>query len=111
MTILLTRDPVASSDDLLEHRFIVPSNITLADILQIVLAQRYLATIAGGKATWVAHLQEKPIAVLAQQWQQPVLLSDQLPLLDNTDLIRLHLRYYNQQDPEEVLSRLRSSRG
>jgi len=108
MTIYLTRDAVASSDDLLEYRFIVPSGTTLAEVLQIVLAQLYLATIAGSKATWVAQLHKKPVAVLAQQWQQPVLLSNQLPLLpDATGIVRLHFRYYAQQDPEEVLARLR----
>ena len=111
MTIHLTRDSVAASDDLTSFRFIVPDSTTLPEVLQLVIAQGYLASIAGGKATWVAQLHQTPVAVLAQQWQQPVLLSNQLPpLRAGTEVIQLHFRYYTQQNPEEVLSSLRQQK-
>lgn len=93
-----------------DYRFIVPPSTTLLEILQLVIAQSYLAFIAGGKATWVAQIQQKPVAVLAQQWQQPVLIAEKLlPVLDSSDMLQLHFRYYTQQNPEEVLASLRRS--
>ncbi|OUJ73173.1 hypothetical protein [Hymenobacter crusticola] len=110
MTIHLTRDSVAASDDLTSSRFIVPDSTTLPEVLQLVVAQSYLASIAGGKATWVAELQGKPIVVLAQQWQRPVFLSSELSALPvKKKALQLHFRYYTQQNPEEVLSALRQT--
>ncbi|SNC67674.1 hypothetical protein SAMN06265337_2032 [Hymenobacter gelipurpurascens] len=109
MHINLTRDSVAMGDDVdapHAHRFSMPDGSTLAQVLQTVLSQRYLASITGGEATWVALLEQKPIAVLAQQWQQPVLLGPDLVLPPNV-AVQLHFRYRTQQDPEEVLAELR----
>lgn len=109
MHINLTRDSVAMGDDVdapHAHHFSMPDGSTLNQVLQVVLRQHYLASIAGGKATWVALLDQRPIAVLAQQWQQPVLLGPDLVLPPNV-AVQLHFRYHTQQDPEVALAELR----
>jgi hypothetical protein len=109
MTINLTRDSVAMGDDVdAPHAYAlsVPVGCTLAQVLQYVLNRPYLASIAGGKATWVALLQQKPVAVLAQQWLRPVLLVPDFLLPSGVE-VQLHFRYYTQQQPEEVVAELR----
>jgi hypothetical protein len=109
MTIHLTRDSVAMGDDIdAPHAYAlsVPIGCTLAQALQYVLNRPYLASIAGGKATWVALLQQKPMAVLAQQWPQPALLGPDYMLPSDTE-VALHFRYYTQQQPEAVVAKMR----
>lgn len=113
MTIYLTRDSVAMGDDIdapHAYELSVPVGCTLAQALQYVLNRPYLASIAGGKATWVALLQQKPVAVLAQQWTQPVLLGPDHMLPSGLE-VQLHFRYYTQQEPEAVLAELRRRAG
>jgi hypothetical protein len=96
MTINLTRDSVAMGDDVgAPHAYVlsVPVDCMLAQALQYILNRPYLASIAGGKATWVALLQQKPVAVLAQQWPQPVLLGPDFLLPSGVE-VQLHFRYY-----------------
>ncbi|MBO3272491.1 hypothetical protein [Hymenobacter defluvii] len=105
MNVHLTRDSVAMSDDVdapYDFRFVVPDNTSLVSLLYIVRQLSYLATIAGGKATWVASVDGKAVAVLAQQWQEPVFLST--PVLDFN--VALHFEYYQQQDPQAIVDAL-----
>ncbi|MCC2547889.1 hypothetical protein LJY25_15675 [Hymenobacter sp. BT175] len=110
MLISLTRDSVAMGDDCLAphtRHLTVADGTGLLEILQLVHSTRYLASISGGMATWVAIL-GKPVAVLAQQWAEPVLLSDATAFQQlKQDELQLHFRYYAQRDPVEVLDELR----
>jgi hypothetical protein len=64
---------------------------------------QYLASIAGGKASWVVLLDGEPIAVVAQQWDGPKFLPKA-----NFDIPRaevsLHFSYHEQRNPNEVYS-------
>lgn len=107
MIIHLSRDDVASSDDVgLLHRFVVPDNTELPEILRLILVKPYLATLAGGKATW-SVVSNIPVAVVAQQWPEAKLIPN-LALLSLTDLdfsedtLYLHFNYHGQIAPEVV---------
>ncbi|TGD82970.1 hypothetical protein [Hymenobacter wooponensis] len=116
MTISLTRDSVAAGDDANAphtYRFIVPDHTSVAEILRLILAQSYLATISGGKATWSVE-SGRPVAVVAQQWTEAKLLCWQAPTLTHLDFaantLYLHFNYHAQIEPEvvyQVLSRLK----
>lgn len=110
MILHLTRDSVAAGDDVdapHAQQFVVPDQLSLAEVLQWVLARRYLARVAGGRATWSVEA-ARPLAVVAQQWPQARLL----PGLTPTDLARtdnqltLHFRYHQQLNPETVYAAL-----
>ena len=111
----LTRDSVAAGDDCdaphLE-KVRLPVGTTVEEVVTSILASRYLPRIDGGKATW-SLVSKRPIAVLAQQWQSPKMLSPNPYCLESlgyaNDVLRIHATYHVQQDPDvvfEVLDRL-----
>ena len=110
MKVHLTRDSVANGDDAYPKDLIVGNDAELAEILRVVSHSNFLASIAGGEATWSA-VSKIPLAVLAQQWIEPKILtlSETLPtaldFADNT--LFLHFNYHAQQDPEVVYEVLR----
>ena len=115
LRLRLTRDSVAVGDDcdvphLEEVR--LPDGSTVEEAVSWIVASRYLPRIGGGEATW-SILSKRPIAVLAQQWNKPMMLSPIPYSLENLDYaddtFRVHATYHVQQDPNvvfEVLSRL-----
>ena len=116
MKIQLTRESVAMGDDAdapHEIEFTIRDNATVAEIIEIVFQERYLAQIGGGRATW-SVVSRIPVAVLAQQWASPKLLMPpaQFSELDfSANALRLHCAYHTQEDPDlkfEQLQRLRS---
>src|SRR5262245_15761403 len=118
MDFLLSRDSVAAGDDLETHDAVKSLDTTAVnDAIGQVIRSGYLPTIQGGKATWVV-VSAQPIAVCAQQWSAPKMLSwSPLTLSDlarSGDRYRLHFSYLAQLDPElalEVLKRCRFSVG
>lgn len=115
MRLVLTRDSVAAGDDIdAPHQRVlkVADDIDVAGLVTRIATARYLPGIAGGKATW-SVLSRRPLAVIAQQWPEPRLLSPFLCALSELDLagdeLRVHLVYHAQLEPEtvaEVLSAL-----
>ena len=112
MQLFVTRDSVCAGDDGdAPHPRTFPSlpSATPAQAVATVLAARYLPSIGGGRATWVAA-SAVPLAVIAQQWPAPRWLGlssrDRQRLDCNGDLLRLHFSYLAQQDPEQVLATL-----
>ena len=107
MRIRFTRASVAMSDDAdAPHYFErnVPYNASLLEIIEAVCQSNYLAPIAGGKATWVA-MSRIPVAVMAQQWAKPKMLTPvpQLFSLDYSDnVLSVHFDYRVQQNPDSV---------
>jgi hypothetical protein len=105
--IHLTRDSVAAGDDIgapHRKRISVAASAALAEVIAKVGSLGYLAEIAGGKATWVVEA-SVPLAVMAQQWSEPVILPAGLALTDIPT--ELHFRYLAQEDPAQVVAELR----
>jgi hypothetical protein len=105
----LTRGSVAMGDDAdAPHRVTIEvhDQAFLSEVLRD-LPRGYLPMIAGGKATWVVRGRGgEPLAVMAQQWREPVLLGRVTAWsLEG----HLHFEYAVQEDPNQVLARLRTS--
>ncbi|WP_143018572.1 hypothetical protein [Cupriavidus sp. YR651] len=115
MRIVVTRDSVAAGDDVnAPHRleFSVSDCQTIDDVLRHISRLSYLPSISGGEATWSA-VSGVPLAIFAQQWQIPKLLTapsmEPAKLDERADGLYLHFNYHTQIDPEivfAVLSRL-----
>ncbi|MFB7617886.1 hypothetical protein [Kitasatospora sp. NPDC056181] len=129
MRVQLTRDSVAMGDDTYAPHAgtrDVPDGTSLRWLLDEVLTTGYLATIAGGRATWIATTGDARagdagagdaragdatvLAVLAQQWTAARLLpagTAPLATLAGPDgTLRLHFTYRAQRDPEAEYARL-----
>jgi len=107
MKIILTRESVAMGDDIdAPHHFemTLAAGASLYAIIRVVFQSNYLASIAGGKATWTV-ISRIPIAVVAQQWGEPKMLTP-VPSLHSLnfsdDVLSLHFDYRAQQDPNLV---------
>jgi hypothetical protein len=115
MNVYLSRASVCAGDDVdAPHNKTIsfPDGTAVLDILTHVAHSGYLASIAGGEATWSAT-SNVPLAVIAQQWSTPKALpalSYSSPALDwNDDTLRIHFNYHAQENPDkvyEILARL-----
>ena len=112
----VTRDSVSAAEDVDAphgHRFHLPDAWSWADLVHRVWRASTLPKIAGGHATW-ALSSGIPLAVAAQEWDQPTVLfrldSDRKALDIDINELRLHWSYFDQTDPELVLKLLRRLR-
>ena len=111
-TIVVTRDSVAAGDDAdAPHSMVIEIafNDTIETVLKRISEIRYLPKIDGGKATWSVAFKQ-PLAVIAQEWDQPKLISSANQLIQHP-VDQLHFNYHAQDDPEtvfRVLSRFRA---
>ena len=113
MKVYATRDSVAAGDDVdapHERVFSFPDSLSPLQVISRIVADGYLAKIAGGKATWSA-VSGIPLAVVAQQWSEPrgVPWRD-LPVSEleqRNDMYCIHFNYHVQLDPELVLQTLK----
>ena len=114
MQVRINRDSVHAGDDVEPHDEIlhIADVETLDALVTSVLTAYALPLIAGGRATWCLT-SRRPIAVIAQQWSAPRLLSREArPIADCAivdGIVRLHFTYLAQIDPEvalEVVQRL-----
>jgi hypothetical protein len=108
------RGSVAAGDDVLPHaqRIEVPPATSLGDVVAGLLERRFLATIAGGRATWIL-VADRPLAVVAQQWDAPRFLVDaSRPISSFGDggRVSLMFRYWKQHDPDRVFAELAAGR-
>ena len=114
MKLFVTRDSVAAADDYESHdtEIALPDGASVEDAVSWIATTRYLPSIGGGAATW-SIVSGRPIAIVAQQWSKPRMLSpipyelEDLNFRDDT--LRIHANYHAQQDPNvvfEVLSRV-----
>ncbi|MBA4032628.1 MAG: hypothetical protein C0478_17310 [Planctomyces sp.] len=102
----LTRDSVAAGDDIQaphRKRITVVAGTSLSEVLAEVRRLGYLAMISGDKATWVVEA-SVPLAVVAQQWEAPVILPAGAALSELPS--ELHFRYLAQEDPSQVVASL-----
>jgi hypothetical protein len=115
-TLVVWRDSVAAGDDAdAPHEWLLPAGpgATVAEIVERIRGARpaYLASISGGKATWIIET-GRPIAVVAQQWDAPRwLVPPDTPVWSTVARsARPHVqaRYWLQVDPERVLHALQT---
>ena len=72
-TITIWRDSVAAGDDVFaphELKIEIEENETIETTLGEILTRHYLASIQGGKATWIV-VRKTALVVIAQQWEKP----------------------------------------
>jgi hypothetical protein len=114
MAVVIWRDSVAMGDDIeAPHEWVVPvaEDAPIGAVVEEMLRVSYLASIAGGRATWIVE-GAQPLAVVAQQWTAPRWLAD--PELPVSILRRpdgrpdLQIRYWCQADPDRVFDTLRT---
>jgi hypothetical protein len=114
--LVIWRDSVSAGDDVdAPHELVVHlGNESLRSFLAGLVRQSYLASIIGGRATWI--LENHPnggrsLAVLAQQWAEPSFLVDpESPVssyLERDIAPHLYFRYWCQVEPERVVAALR----
>jgi hypothetical protein len=113
MQVILRRDSVAAGDDAdapHEQTITVPDTASVEEIITLVAQSGYLASISGGKATWSAT-SNIPLAVVAQEWEKPHMLSsfpvDWKRLNRGDGGLLLYFTYYAQLDPQLVYETLR----
>ena len=109
MRIQVSRDSVAAGDDIEPHdvEFEVDEQENLVDFIQTLVRVSYLASIGGGLATWavLAGRNGAPLAIVAEQWQQPALLVHQSTVVKSIGA-ELHFRYLARRDPQNVLAQV-----
>ncbi|TDE23998.1 hypothetical protein [Actinomadura sp. 6K520] len=114
MMINVDRSSVAAGDDVLPHAETVdlPPETPLADVVAHLLERRFLALIAGGRATWIL-VAGRPLAVVAQQWDEPRFLVDSSRPISSFGAegrVSLMFRYWKQHDPDHVFAELAAGR-
>lgn len=75
--IVIWRDSVAAGDDVdapHELKLTPRVNESLDSLVTRIIQSKYLASIVGGKATWILKSGERALAVVAQQWPAPSFL-------------------------------------
>lgn len=114
--IVIWRDSVAAGDDVdapHELKIELRAQESLDSLVTRIIQSNYLASIAGGKATWILKSGERALAVVAQQWPAPCFL---VPAEDSA---RSYLSggecdvefvYWCQVDPKRVFDCLASGK-
>lgn len=116
MKITVDRTSVAAGDDAVPHVMTidVPPSRPLAEVVTDLVAKHYLASIAGGRATWIlVSGDRRPLAVLAQQWPEPRYLVDPgrpISSFGTANGVSLLFRYWLQHDPDFVFAELAAGR-
>ncbi|MEV4758931.1 hypothetical protein AB0J86_28080 [Micromonospora sp. NPDC049559] len=110
MIINVDRGSVAAGDDALPHAQTIELSpeTALADVVAHLRDRHFLAVIAGGKATWIL-VADRPLAVVAQQWEQPRFLVDPSRPIGSFAVegrVALMFRYWKQHDPDHVFEEL-----
>ncbi|MFA5928172.1 MAG: hypothetical protein WC838_02585 [Candidatus Margulisiibacteriota bacterium] len=113
ITIELRRDSVCAGDDVDGDHLTtldISADETINSLTRKILDMKYLPTISGGKATWVVRMNDKKIAVLAEQWNEPkFIIDDTLRLADlvSVDKVsRIDLDYCQQADPAHTYNEM-----
>lgn len=115
-TITIWRDSVAAGDDVFaphELKIEIEENETIETTLGEILTRHYLASIQGGKATWIV-VGKTALAVIAQQWAKPQYLIEKTlrtkDVLDDKNEWHLDFRYWGQADPDEVIESIKQGK-
>jgi hypothetical protein len=111
------RDSVCAGDDCDPHNasFDTSTDATLAEFVQQAARACPLASIAGGRATWLVDTEgdgKGCIGVLAQQWTAPRFLLPESTTVAQHFGARppsVYFRYWCQASPDAVFDALRSN--
>jgi len=97
-----------------EIRLPITDDESLESVISRVVSTNYLASISGGKATWIVESGSRPLAVVAQQWPMARLLVGAdyglAALLNSNTACHLNFRYWCQVDPDQVFECLQHGR-
>ena len=108
------RDSVSAGDDCQPHEatFEIEADTSLYEFIAHALRVAPLASISGGRATWLVDTDGSGrgcIGVLAQEWPAPRFLIDSRATVQQhfgTRPPSLYLRYWCQASPDQVYSAL-----
>lgn len=118
-TIKVQRDSVCMADDMNypHEQQIEVANWSIASIAGSIMEDNYLALIAGGLATWILRADRydgDPLAVIAQQWQQPRFVVPEttsiLDVAEDRSAPVAYVQYYCQVDPGLVFDAIQNGR-
>jgi hypothetical protein len=105
MKVYVSRGSVAAGDDVNApnaRTFSFENGTSLPDMISHISRSGYLPSISGGQASW-SVTSGVPLAIVAQQWSEPHMLSIAIPenrLDRDGDVLRLNFNYHAQVDPE-----------
>ena len=111
MNLIVWRDSVCMADDVdAPHELVVPlDGEPLREVVVRLIGRSYLATIAGGRATWILYSGarlDRALAVVAQQWCKPQFLVDPeaaaAGYIEAGAIPHLRFDYWCQVDPRQV---------
>lgn len=91
--------------------YVETTDAQVSTVAENIVAMEYLPCISGGKATWILRTDPNgdALAVIAQQWSQPKLLSftqQQLTPIQAAECLQVYVEYYCQVEPELVFDAL-----
>ena len=112
--LVIWRDSVAAGDDAdAPHEWRLPAgtDASVAEVVRRITAPGYLASVSGGRATWIIDA-ERPLAVVAQQWPEPHFLDSPdesiWNVVNHSARPHIQARYWCQVDPSRVFDCLRA---
>lgn len=116
LIVKVSRDSVSAGDDMTAHKaeFFVEKKVTLAQLIKLAIVACPLASISGGKATWVICLPKKEfrnLGVLAQEWAEPkFIVAPETNAAEYFESQEIHIdfRYWCQANPVEVFAAVNS---
>ena len=116
LIVKVSRDSVCAGDDVEDHRavFFVEKSGTLTELIGLAIKACPLASIYGGKATWIICLPKKEfrnIGVLAQEWSAPKLIvagETNAEEYFGSQEICIDFKYWCQANPIEVYAAVNS---
>ncbi|GAA1666484.1 hypothetical protein GCM10009830_10170 [Glycomyces endophyticus] len=109
MNVNVDRSSVAMGDDVYPHAETVdlPESSTIAEAVAYLRQRKFLAQIAGGRATWVLEVNGRPTAVVAQQWAEPKFITEPGERLGSLGTeVALMFKYRAQIDPDDLYDTL-----
>jgi hypothetical protein len=115
--LTVDRDSVCAGDDCESHErsFAATLGSSVPELIKLATRACKLAGIAGGNATWIVEAGGyggQPVAVVAQQWDEPRLLIPYATTVDSLfahQKTKLFFKYWCQANPEAVFNALASN--
>jgi hypothetical protein len=110
--IYINRDSVCMGDDMESHevKMEINESTKLCELILKIIEMRYLASIGGGKATWVLKYNNELLAIIAQEWREPKYLVNKEKKIYNLIGVcnkpEIYFEYILQENPDMVFEKL-----